>query len=457
MKKLYFFVFVLFYTAQIAFAQVPKLMNYQGVARDVNNQPLPNRAISLKLSVLDNISSTTPLYSEILSTSTNAMGLFTVKIGSGTPTVGNINSVNWTDGIRYLKTEIDINGGTTFIAAGLPVQFVAVPYALVADTALRSPRVPTYTAGAGITIQNGVIANSAPNQTVGLTGSNGVSVTGTYPNFTISGSSSSGGQIIIMNAANAATLALTAPSIVRVDGTITLASNNSQLTTSTNNQIFGGTFQGSGSQILYTNTNTKFYGVNFNNISVDVNTSGGNTDFNSNVIFENCAFAGNITKLPSQALFVNCTFTNAIVGNANYLGWFVKCKIIGTTIPLLLGISQSNISSSTIGNTGGFGQIGFLTENNISATQLYLYDDCRVIGNQFAEVKLQIGGSGVNSNTPRTLSISNNFFGYGDPNFTDPIINFDLSSSIRAKSYVISNNQFLITNSSLNLNAILDF
>ena len=56
MKKLYFFLFVLFCTTQIAFAQVPKLMNYQGVARDANNQPLPNRAISLKLSVLNSAS-----------------------------------------------------------------------------------------------------------------------------------------------------------------------------------------------------------------------------------------------------------------------------------------------------------------------------------------------------------------------------------------------------------------
>ena len=44
-----------------------------------------------------------------------------------------------------------------------------------------------YTAGTGIDISGNVVSNTAPDQTVGLTGVGSVSVSGTYPNFTITG------------------------------------------------------------------------------------------------------------------------------------------------------------------------------------------------------------------------------------------------------------------------------
>jgi len=44
----------------------------------------------------------------------------------------------------------------------------------------------TYTAGTGLSLTGTVFANTAPDQTVALTGSGATTVTGTYPNFTIS-------------------------------------------------------------------------------------------------------------------------------------------------------------------------------------------------------------------------------------------------------------------------------
>lgn len=49
-----------------------------------------------------------------------------------------------------------------------------------------TPSITTYTAGSGINIAAGAISNTAPDQTVTLTGSNGITTGGTYPNFTIS-------------------------------------------------------------------------------------------------------------------------------------------------------------------------------------------------------------------------------------------------------------------------------
>lgn len=47
----------------------------------------------------------------------------------------------------------------------------------------------TYTAGTGVSITDGVIANTAPDQTVTITNGTGVTVSGTYPNFTVTNTS----------------------------------------------------------------------------------------------------------------------------------------------------------------------------------------------------------------------------------------------------------------------------
>ena len=43
----------------------------------------------------------------------------------------------------------------------------------------------TYTAGSGLSLTGSEFANTAPDQTVTLTGAGATSVSGTYPNFTI--------------------------------------------------------------------------------------------------------------------------------------------------------------------------------------------------------------------------------------------------------------------------------
>ena len=46
------FAFSLLLFAGTAMAQVPQLFNYQGIARDAKGNPLSNKKMSLKLSVL---------------------------------------------------------------------------------------------------------------------------------------------------------------------------------------------------------------------------------------------------------------------------------------------------------------------------------------------------------------------------------------------------------------------
>tara|TARA_R110001606_G_scaffold190071_1_gene338029 strand:+ start:760 stop:1497 length:738 start_codon:yes stop_codon:yes gene_type:complete len=59
---------------------------------------------------------------------------------------------------------------------------------IAADGTISSGTGPntTYTAGSGLSLTGTVFANTSPDQTVGLTGSGATSISGTYPNFTIS-------------------------------------------------------------------------------------------------------------------------------------------------------------------------------------------------------------------------------------------------------------------------------
>ena len=80
-----------------------------------------------------------------------------------------------------MKVGIDPLGGSFVTLIGR-MPLMSVPFALYAKTAGN-----TLKPGNGISISNDSLHNTAPDQTVTLTGSGNVTVTGTYPNFTIDG------------------------------------------------------------------------------------------------------------------------------------------------------------------------------------------------------------------------------------------------------------------------------
>lgn len=139
MKKLLFLICVCF-TGISLLAQVPAEINYQGVARNVSGNPLPNQQIKLRLSILDGTVSGNTVYQETRQLKTNHFGLFTLAIGSAgaVNTSGNIQSVSWDNGkAKYLKVEIDPAGGNAFVNMGA-AQLLSVPYALYAAGAAPS-------------------------------------------------------------------------------------------------------------------------------------------------------------------------------------------------------------------------------------------------------------------------------------------------------------------------------
>ena len=114
-------------------AQAPQIINYQAVVRDAAGEVVKNKAINFRLSILDGSVTGTPQYIETQSKTTNQFGLVTFGIGQGTTVSGSMNAVTWANLTKFLKVELDINGGNNFSLMSTS-QFLSVPFALYAAT-----------------------------------------------------------------------------------------------------------------------------------------------------------------------------------------------------------------------------------------------------------------------------------------------------------------------------------
>ncbi len=122
-----------FLVALTTFAQAPNLINYQAVVRNASGDLVTETAVGLRMSILQTTVTGTAVYTETHSVTTNTNGAFTIMMGSGT-TSDNFSGIDWSSGPYFIKTEVDITGGTNYSTIGTN-QLISVPYALYAETA----------------------------------------------------------------------------------------------------------------------------------------------------------------------------------------------------------------------------------------------------------------------------------------------------------------------------------
>ena len=134
MIKKYIFIAAMLVLVLSAKAQIPQQLNYQGIARNASGEPISTHVITVRLSIIDSASNGIVTYQETKTVSTNYVGLFTIVIGApgGTNVIGTIASINWSTGKKYIKLEIDPNGGSNFSLVGMN-QLQSVPFALAAE------------------------------------------------------------------------------------------------------------------------------------------------------------------------------------------------------------------------------------------------------------------------------------------------------------------------------------
>uniref|UniRef100_UPI004047CC28 hypothetical protein n=1 Tax=Algoriphagus sp. TaxID=1872435 RepID=UPI004047CC28 len=138
MKKLIFsFLFLLASTA--VWAQVPQQISYQSVIRDGNNKVIASSTVGIKISLLQGSATGAAVYVETHSKTTNANGLVSLEIGTGTVLSGSFASIDWANGPYLVKTETDPTGGTNYSAPGV-FALNSVPYALYAANGTPGPK-----------------------------------------------------------------------------------------------------------------------------------------------------------------------------------------------------------------------------------------------------------------------------------------------------------------------------
>ena len=139
MKKILFSFLLLLTATTAVWAQVPQQISYQSVIRDGNNKVLAASTVGIKISLLQGSATGTAVYVETHRKTTNANGLVSLEIGTGTVLSGSFASINWANGPYLIQTETDPTGGTNYSAPGV-FALNSVPYALYAANGTPGPK-----------------------------------------------------------------------------------------------------------------------------------------------------------------------------------------------------------------------------------------------------------------------------------------------------------------------------
>jgi hypothetical protein len=122
-------IFMLLALSTFVYSQAPNKMSFQTVVRNTQGKLVVNQSIGVRTSILQGSSSGNIVYVETHTKSSNINGLVTLEIGTGTVTNGVFTLINWSQGPYFLKTELDVNGGSNYTISGV-TEFISVPYAL---------------------------------------------------------------------------------------------------------------------------------------------------------------------------------------------------------------------------------------------------------------------------------------------------------------------------------------
>jgi hypothetical protein len=125
---------ILFLLLLLSFNSIAQdAFKYQAVVRASDGSILANQSVGVRMSVILDNSGNSATYQETHAPTTDAYGVIGLTIGGGTVTTGTFSTIDWSK-TAFLKIEIDVAGGTTYVTLGT-TQLMSVPKALYAKTA----------------------------------------------------------------------------------------------------------------------------------------------------------------------------------------------------------------------------------------------------------------------------------------------------------------------------------
>jgi uncharacterized protein (TIGR02145 family) len=117
------------FTSVVLKAQSPQKINFQSIVRNTSGVIVSNKSVNFKITILSGTITGTPVYSETHLKTTDAIGLVSLQIGTGTVASGVFSSIDWGNAVHFIKLEADFSGGNTFVTLGTQ-ELMSVPYAL---------------------------------------------------------------------------------------------------------------------------------------------------------------------------------------------------------------------------------------------------------------------------------------------------------------------------------------
>lgn len=109
LRKIFFLLSLFFLSGLSLYGQAPDSIKYQAVVRDASGNPIVNRKVGVKISILKDIAAVKYVYEELDTTDKN--GYIDLIIGTSEA----FDTISWSDGVFYLKREFDLDGGTTVL------------------------------------------------------------------------------------------------------------------------------------------------------------------------------------------------------------------------------------------------------------------------------------------------------------------------------------------------------
>ena len=128
----------LFIISFISLAQSPESMNYQAVMRNSSGTIIANQSVGIRIKILQGSANGSAVYNETFNPTTNAYGMVSLQIGTGSVVSGTFSSIDWGNNSYFVETAADILGGSNYSVIST-TQFMSVPYALYAKSAGSSP------------------------------------------------------------------------------------------------------------------------------------------------------------------------------------------------------------------------------------------------------------------------------------------------------------------------------